>query len=136
MRPPTRAWFIVLVLFAAFAAVPAAAEDKFDGDQLLRSCAAALAAKPSSPADPDAGKCIGFVYGATAAHELDVAIASRRNPAASSKICIPADATVEQDIRVFHDYLKANPEKLHLSGIELLYAAYLDHWPCTAQPAR
>lgn len=133
MRSWIRAFPTALVLFGAFT-VAAAAEDRFDGTQLLRSCGAALQA--TSAADSEAGKCVGFVWGATAAHELDVAVAARRNPAASSKICIPADATVDQEIRVFHDYLKANPEKLHLSGIELLYAAYLDHWPCAAQPAR
>ncbi len=135
MRPPTRSCLTVLALFAAFTGV-AAAEDQFDGSHLLRSCGDALAAAGSSAAGADAGRCVGFVYGATAAHELDVAVARRRNPGATSKICVPADATVDQDIRVFHDYLKANPEKLHLSGIELLYAAYLDHWPCPAKPAR
>ena len=27
------------------------------------------------------------------------------------------------------------PEELHLPGIELLYAAYIDHRPCAARPA-
>jgi hypothetical protein len=115
------------------------AEDSFDGAQMVKSCGEYLAALDGSgtemkPGSYESGKCAGFVQGAVAAHALDIAVARARTGHASTKVCIPESARLADEVRAFQKYLKANPSKLDWPGIDLLYAALVDAWPCPEKP--
>jgi hypothetical protein len=135
MRGVLRAFVLVVIGCWASALV---AEDEFDGRPMLKACGdylAGLAAGDKSAGTFESGKCAGFVRGAIAAHALDVAVARSRNGQTSSRICIPERASLTDEVRVFHVYLKAHESKLDSPGVELLYAALLDAWPCPERPA-
>ncbi|HKD19228.1 MAG TPA: Rap1a/Tai family immunity protein [Thermoanaerobaculia bacterium] len=115
------------------------AEDAFDGQHMLKACGDYLAASrdaaPGGVAGSfESGRCAGFVHGAVAAHALDLAVARARTGHASSRICIPESTRLTDEVRAFHAYLKANASKLDHPGIDLLYAALLDAWPCAEKP--
>ncbi|HKD16898.1 MAG TPA: Rap1a/Tai family immunity protein [Thermoanaerobaculia bacterium] len=136
MRAIVRAF---VVLGAGLWGSAALADDAFDGQALLKSCGEYLAVREGAtekqPGTFESGKCAGFVRGAIAAHALDVAVARTRDGQASSRICVPEKARLSDEVRVFHDYLKAHPSKLDWPGIDLLYAALIDAWPCPERPA-
>jgi hypothetical protein len=117
------------------------AQDAFDGQHMKKACgdylvAAKDAAASTNSGSFESGRCAGFVQGAVAAHALDLAVARARTGHASSRICIPESTTLTDEVRAFHAYLTANPSKLDNPGIDLLYAALLDAFPCGERPAR
>lgn len=137
MRGILRALVLVGVGLRASAAL---ADDAFDGRQMLASCAGYLAAQNDAAGKTApsfaSGQCAGFVQGAIAAHALDLAVARARTGHVSSKICIPESAHLIDEVRAYQAYLKAHPSKLDSPGIDLLYAALLDAWPCPEKAER
>jgi len=131
-----------LVLVAAgLRASTMLAGDAFDGRTMGKACDEYVAGlDTASPAKPPgsyaSGTCAGFVGGAIAAHALDVAVARARSGSASSRICVPEKASLTDEVRVFCTFLKAHPSNLDEPGVELLYAALLEAWPCPERPAR
>lgn len=44
--------------------------------------------------------------------------------------CFPEDLDLEQKIKVVHNYLVENPERLHENGVCLVLCAFAKYYPC------
>ena len=87
------------------AALAAPAQATTTGNALLEWCAEAR----------DRGMCIGY---------------SQATIEGLGGFCPPEGVTLGQAIKIVVKYLNANPEYLHLRGMQLAMDAVVEAWPC------
>jgi len=131
-----------LAILASFVLLAAArtlfAEDVTDGHHLLAGCQLALAGfdRPNDNASPaDAlrtGVCIGFLEGVAGAHRWDTLRSAEAGRLLPRAFCVPDSVAAPQEARVLLAYLNAHPERLSENGVGLVYAAFAEAWPCSA----
>lgn len=104
-----------------------------DGNELLKSCNAALkdhSSVPSFESGLDAGFCLGFVQGV---RQLNLMYQhSRERKVNRPFFCLPEDGIKNiQAIRIVTKFLSEHPEKLHEPEIALVIIAFIEAFPCT-----
>ncbi|MBI3297398.1 MAG: hypothetical protein HYZ75_04500 [Elusimicrobia bacterium] len=119
------------LLIAMAAIIPAAhAEEKSDGNALLRNCTSAVRELDKEVLKTqeglDAVHCIGYLNGFTDSHSVD-SIAKPQKPL----YCLPVDGLeTGQVARIVVKYLKGRPEILHQSARILTALALTHAFPC------
>lgn len=120
---------------------------EWNGNRMLPGCTAVVQELDGKPAakTPEGFKCVGFVAGYLAGHITSFSAVARKtgklnepsNMSGLNKtvarylpICIPEDATVPQLIRIFTQYMKDNPQELHMYAGSLLEFALMKAFPC------
>jgi hypothetical protein len=127
------------VAFCAFATPSNAPQSSIPrtGNDFLQQCSR-LNDPETAPSSYEIGVCMGYVFGT-----LDTLVYTQGNirsmPEISSKsaniavpICIPADSTPAQAVRIILKWLDAHPEKLHYPIYVLAEFALHDAFPCQA----
>ena len=104
-----------LLLAVLLAAGPAQAQEFQSGNQLLSNCEADDISRKSV--------CLGYVVGAHDAFS-------------GSSICSPDNVTQGQVRDVVVRWLRANPDKRHISADRTVMIALGSVWPCANQPSR
>jgi hypothetical protein len=114
----------ILVLLFILGDQTVVAQDKPDGNTLLRQCNAAVRRMDAinTGRDPgnaleqrDAEYCLGYVNGFVDADE---------------RSCPPSPVTMQQYVRVVVKYLNDHPEKLHLGRAQLVGESLGNAFPC------
>ena len=109
-----------------------------DGNTLLTKCHAAQKMTETSPKLSneewsDGFYCLGFVQGAM---DADLIWQTAETKALGAKArslvfyCAPKDASWPQLIRVLVKWLEDNPDKLNLSGYDVINLAMSKSYPC------
>ena len=140
--------FALLLVASAFRPEISLADERPDGNLMLRSCRAAVemfdAGGPGSGTSNDrfagAATCIGYLRGIRdlAAYwnlllspfMRQVGRADLSDHGAGSPFCIPENVNPAQLARVIVKYLENHPEKLHEEDIVLTVEALTQAFPC------
>jgi hypothetical protein len=96
-----------------------------DGNQLLDACQQAVKYFDGDKTDVDRFKglyCLGLVEGT----RNTMALLDQQDPAA----CVPASVTNTQAVRIVEQYLRANPQKLHLDASANILLSLMTAYPC------
>jgi len=134
---PMKFVFMATAVFAC--TIPCHAIRPTSGNDLMPQCKAALdletalqndSALPPPQAQRDAYHCMGIIEGVS--ETLDHWTFSTEVVAQKQirHACIPAEVTLEQEIKIFLKYADAHPELLHIAGTNLVIGALLDAFPC------
>ncbi len=93
------------------------------GNDFRDDCGAALHGQSGARA----GICLGFIEGYRQ-------LAPMLPPSANLKLlCLPAEVSNGQIVKVVVKYLDQHPEKLHLPAAQLIYNATNEAFPCPAE---
>lgn len=132
------------VVLSVLPALPARARNlsSVDGNVLLTKCHPALQMAEVTPKLSQdewtaAFYCLGFVQGAMDADAVWQTAQTKALGAKAHSIlfyCAPQDASWPQIIRVLVKWLEDNPDKLNLSGYDVINFAMSKAYPCPAAP--
>jgi hypothetical protein len=106
----------VLVMGWTAYAEPVRAGSFEDGNLLLRQCQASLGGF-------DRGVCMGFITGVAD-------VLGNNNPVHGWRACFPTGVTIGQMTDVTIQYLKASPQKRHMTAHSLVAEALERAFPC------
>lgn len=95
-------------------------------NSLFRACEAVMR-DPQNAASIDVGYCGGYMAG----FNWGIYIGNDGNP--DPVICLPDALTPEQALRVYVQYVNANPGIMHLDEEKLILNAFVESFPCRKQ---
>jgi len=117
------------LVFLAVVFLWSSASAQATGTRLLRMCQAAEKHFDKQTITNDeaifAGFCVGFISGV---EEADARINGQGK--APGGVCLPATAGAEQMVRVVLKWMREHPDKLNLSGEEVVVDALKAAFPC------
>ena len=130
--------FKIVFLAALGLLTPAFSALAGNGDEALAQCTDLLNQRDNpSPANDTkiknytSGYCMGLVSGVIQTDAFYEITGRQTAPF----FCMPKGVTDGQGVRVFVEYLKKNPQQLHLPSGALVMIALTDAFPCSGQPA-
>jgi len=107
-----------------------------DGNQLLRQCDTGTSedkSRMSSDQSSDYAFCAGYVAGAMDANNtfLNSMQAAKKEVHLQPMYCLPQNGIeIGQAVRITVKWLRDHPEKLHQDGVNLVWRALSDAFPC------
>jgi len=121
-------FLFLIITISCFTPSALAQSSDVDGNQLLEHCRSylgianndllPLAQEQLTKMKVNAGFCMGYMSA--------IADSNARN----EHFCAPANATIEQLVRVVTKWMKEHPESLHLNAGVISYTALRAAFPC------